>query len=313
MDLILASAGSVIDWLLGGDPSIRYQTLRDLRDDDDPALRARIARSGWAAQLLAARNADGTWGRGFYQPKWTSSHYTLLDLRNLCVVPDNAAIRDSIHRIALREKGKDGGVAAARTVSGSDVCVNGMFLNYACYFGEPEEHLRSVVDFILDQLMPDGGFNCQKNRSGARHSSMHSTLSVLEGILEYGRNDYRYRLAELNRAAASSREFLLIHRLFRSDHTGEVIRPDFLRLPYPPRWHYNILRALDHFRAADVPWDDRLSEALDVIASKRRADGRWPVNSPYPGDVHVEMEAAGGPSRWNTLIALRVLRRFLPD
>ncbi|WP_264938296.1 prenyltransferase/squalene oxidase repeat-containing protein [Sphingomonas caeni] len=293
-------------WLLGGDVSIQYQVRRDLLDEDDPLLRARIANQGWGARFLACRNPDGSWGRGFYQPKWTSSHYTLLDLKTLGIAPDHPVPRESVNRILAAQWFADGGIGPARSIGVSDVCVNGMFLNYASYFGAPEASLRRIVDFILAQWMEDGGFNCWRNRSGARHSSMDSTLSVLEGLHEYAANGYGYRREELERASAAGREFLLRHRLFRSERSGEVIRDDMLRLCFPPRWKFNILRALDYFRSA-AAWDDRMTEALAIVRSKCR-EGRWLLPAPHPGQVHFVMEQPGAPSRWNTLIALRVLR-----
>lgn len=300
----------ITEWLLEGDVSIQYQTHRDLLDSRRPDLQRRIATEGWGARFLRCRNTEGSWGRGFYQPKWTSSHYTLLDLKTLAVSPDNPLIRESIHRIANNQKGPDGGINPSGTIKESDVCINGMFLNYACFFGEPQEQLESVADYVIDQLMEDGGFNCQRNRSGARHSSLHSTLSVLEGISEYSRNGYAYRLEDLERAASVSREFILQHRFFRSDKTGDIIRKDMLRLSFPPRWKYNILRALDCFRQADAPWDDRMGDAMDVLIAKRRPDGRWPLQAAHPGQTHFSMEEQRSPSRWNTLMALRVLRTY---
>jgi hypothetical protein len=300
----------LIDWLLEGDPAIRFQTCRDLLGEERPELQRSITEEGWGAAFLSRRNPDGSWGRGFYQPKWTSSHYTLLDIRLLEPVPDHPVVRESIRGIVRRHKGKDGGIDPSITVGVSDVCVNGMFLNYACYFGEDETELRSVIDFLLSQRMADGGFNCESNRSGARHGSLHSTISVLEGIEEYRRAGYRYRIPELEDCAAASREFLLRHRLFKSDRTGEVIKPEFLKLFYPPRWKYTILRALDFFRRADCPRDDRMEDAFAVLLRKRRSDGRWRLQAPLPGQVHFSMEKPGQPSRWITLIALRVLRAY---
>ena len=138
-------------------------------------------------------------------------------------------------------------------------------------------------------------------------------MSVVEGIDEYVRSGYQYRVRELMDAMASSQEFILQHRLFRSDHTGEIIHKDLLRLAFPPRWKYNILRALDSFRGADLGRDPRMEDALSILHKKRRADGRWPVQSAYLGQVHFTMEKAGGPSRWNTLLALRVLDHFGPQ
>jgi hypothetical protein len=301
---------SLIPWLLDGDVAIQYQVQRDLLGQERPDLRARIAVEGWGAQFLAARQPAGHWGRGFYQPKWTSTHYTLLDLRHLCIAPDHALIRESIAYVLTHHKGADGGVNPARSIPQSDICICGMALNYACYFGAAPELLVSVVDFVLAEQMADGGFNCERNRFGARHSSLHSTISVLEGILEYGRQGYAYRAAELELAAAEAREFILQHRLYKSDRTGEIINPRFLLLSYPSRWFYDILRALDCFRDACVAHDPRMQDALDVLKAKRRKDGAWPLQAKHPGQTHFDMETPGQASRWNTLRALRVLRHF---
>ena len=267
----------IIVWLLEGDPAIQYQTRRDLLHEDPAALadlRNRITEEGWGRVFLERQQLDGHWGRWFYQPKWTSSHYTLLDLRNLCITssPEIMKALDLILETALSS---DGGVNPAKGIEQSDVCVNGMFLNYACYFGIGEGKLKTIIDFVLSQQLPDGGFNCRLNRSGAKHSSMHSTLSVLEGLHEYIAAGYAYRADELKKLESEGQQFLLRHRLYKSDHTGAIIHPSFLKLVYPPRWHYNILRALDYFQNAGYPYDERLQDALDVLKAKRLPDGRW--------------------------------------
>ncbi len=296
-----------IDWLLSGDPAVEYQVRRDLLGESRPAVQRRIATEGWGARFLTARNEDGSWGNGFYEPKWTSSHYTLLDLRLLELPRDNERARESAWKIAREYKGDDGGVNPPGTIKQSDVCINGMYLSYGCYFGVPQTDLASIVDFVISQHMDDGGFNCRRNRSGARHSSVHSTLSVLEGIAQYQEDGYTYRSGDLEQCAAAGRDFLLRHRLFKSDRTGKVIHPELLVFAFPPRWKYNVLRALDYFRRVAVPRDARMADALAVVTKKRRSDGRWPMQRAQAGSVHFVMEEARSPSRWNTLIALRVL------
>jgi len=300
----------IIDWLIEGDPAIQYQTHRDLLGQTRADLRARIAVEGWGARFLANRNPSGSWGRAFYQPKWTNSHYTLFDLKTLGIVPDHPPIRDSIRHIFADLKGADGGILCSLTSAPSDVCVNGMVLNYASYFGTPEEDLRSLVDFILTEHMADGGFNCLRNRSGARNSTLYDTLAVLEGIQEYADCGYRYRHDDLQQVARDGREFILLHRLYKSVRTRRIIRKDFLQLSFPPRWFYNILRSLDHFRAAGAPWDNRMADAFAILMSKRKRDGRWLLQAAHPGHVHFRMEEPRQPSRWNTLLALRVLKTY---
>jgi hypothetical protein len=300
----------IIDWLLEGDVALQYPVRRDLLGDDRPELRRRIATEGWGRRLRRARGENGHWGLSFYQPKWTSTHYTLLELRYLEVPSEQPEIRETIAMIVRNDKGVDGGINPSGTVNASDMCINGMFLNYAAWFGTDEAGLETVVDVTLSQRMPDGGFNCRLNRSGAVHSSLHTTISVAEGIQEYLKRGYTYRAEELRQAELTSREFMLQHRLFRSDHTGEVIDKRFLMLSYPSRWRYDILRALEYFRYAGVNYDERMQDALDVLGQKRRKDGRWPLQARHPGATHFDMEKAGQASRWNTLRALRVLSAY---
>ncbi len=141
---------------------------------------------------------------------------------------------------------------------------------------------------------------------------MNTTISVLEGLrlleLHCGIDGRALRAAQRR-----GREFLLVHRLFRSHRTGNIIRPEFTRFAFPPRWHYDILRALDHFQAADAPRDPRLAEAVDVVRSRGREDGRWPLEYSYKGKTYFQLERVGAPSRWNTLRALRVLKWWNPD
>ena len=300
-----------IEWLLKGDIAIQYQVNRDLLGNDDKDQQDKIATEGWGKKYLSRRNPDGHWGKKFYQPKWTSTHYTLLDLRNLNLPPGNEIVKESIGLVLNSGKATDGGIPLGpSTIVHSDVCVNGMFLNYASYFKTKQQRVISIIDCILNEIMPDGGFNCITTRDGARHSSLHSTVSVLEGLSEYLNSGYTYRITDVRRAIESAREFVLLHKLFLSDRTGKIIHKDFMRFPYPYRWRYDILRGLDYFRYAGRKWDERMSEAIDVILKKRNKNGTWNMFAPYPGQAHFVMEKTGAPSRWNTLRALRVLRHF---
>ncbi|NND79197.1 MAG: hypothetical protein HKN53_04805 [Maribacter sp.] len=301
----------ILEWLLKGDVSIQYQVYRDLLGTNRKDLQERIAYEGWGKQFLSKRKPNGNWGDRFYQPKWISTHYTLLDLRNLNLSPTHKLVKESIAQVLKTSKAEDGGIQLGPSTSHhSDVCVNGMFLNYASYFNTPEKELQSIVDSLLNEIMPDGGFNCRTTRSGASHSSLHSTISVLEGLWEFQKAGFTYKKDDISTAIKSAEEFMLIHRLFLSDRTGKIIRKDFLKLAYPSRWKYDILRALDYFQKAERKWDKRMDDAVTMILKKRNKEGTWNVQAAHPGKVHFTMEKAGKPSRWNTLRAIRVLRHF---
>jgi hypothetical protein len=304
----------ILDWLLEGDVSIQYQVWRDLLGFDNKKLQTKIAVEGWGKEFLSRRNANSHWGYSFYQPKWISTHYTLLDLRNLNLRADNKIVHETIELVLKTSRAGDGGIRlGASTSFYSDVCVNGMFLNYASYFKTHEKKLHTVVDSILNERMPDGGFNCRSTRSGAVHSSLHSSLSVLEGFTTFQKAGNTYRSDHIQHAINSAIEFILLHRLFLSDRTGKIISNDFLKFTYPCRWKYDILRALDYFQFAGVKWDSRMEPAINVLFSKRNKRGTWNMQAAHSGQVHFKMEEAGKPSRWNTLRALRILRHFKMD
>jgi len=298
---------AVLAWLLEGDPAIRWQALRDLALAGRVEVereRGQVEHSGWGARLLSLQAREGTWGSGLYNPKWTSTFYTLLLLRDFGLAPASAAAIKACSLLLERGLRPDGGVnygPAAR----SETCVTGMALSLACYFEQLGGRVDGIVGHLLEQQMSDGGWNCRRAR-GATHSSVHTTISVLEGLRLYELACTKQR-AKVRAAQERAREFLLVHRLFRSHRTGRIMKSEFTRLVFPPRWHYDILRALDHFRSVSASFDPRLEEAVEFLKSKRAADGRWPLEYAYRGESHFQLERVGAASRWNTLRALRVL------
>ena len=302
----------LIKWLLEGDVSIQYQTYRDLLNEEKPELRNRIETEGFGKMLLEKQKPDGHFGGGYYVYKWINTHYSLMELRRLNIKPPKSII-DICNEILITERTKDGGCTPnPQHWEFSDVCINGMLLHSFCYFGIEEEKLKDMVDMVLTQHLPDGGFNCFSNdkRYTVKHSSLHTSVSVLEGFNTYLNEGYTYREDEIKRVRKYIIEFILIHRLYKSDKTGEIINPNFIKLSYPPRYKYDILRALDAMREAGISYDPRMYDAFQVLKKKRRKDGTWPVQNKHAGKVHFDMEKIGGPSRWNTLRVLRVLKHF---
>jgi hypothetical protein len=305
-------ADQVIDWLLDGDPAIRWQAMRDLTGAAERVVereRRKIAREGWGARLLAEQDPEGTWAGGLYSPKWTSATYTMLLLRDFGLAPPNRQARKACKLLLDEGLQPDGGLnygTWGQWTRVSETCVTGMGLSILSYFKLADDRLDTIASHLLKQQMADGGWNCRSSR-GATHASVHTTISVLEGLRFY-ELQRGLRLRELRAAQRRGREFLLVHRLFRSHRTGEIIKPVFTRFSFPPRWHYDILRALDYFQAVNAPRDRRLAEAIGIVRDSRREDGRWDLQNSYKGKTYFELERLGAPSRWNTLRALRVLR-----
>lgn len=307
-----------IRWLLEGDPAIRWQVLQDVLGAAERTVereRQKVAREGWGVRLLARQDPEGTWAGGMssdgglYSPKWISTTYTMLLLRDFGLPATNRQARKACGLLLDGGLKRDGGINYgiwSRWTGTSETCVSGMVLSLLSYFKYDDDRLDTVADHLLGQQMPDGGWNCRRPY-GATHSSVHTTISVLEGLRFYELHCGR-KVRQIRAAQRRGREFLLVHRLFRSQHTGDIIKPIFLRFSFPPRWHYDILRALDYFQAVNAPRDQRLGEAIDIARSTQREDGRWTLQNRYRGKTYFELERLGAPSRWDTLRALRVLK-----
>lgn len=293
---------TVMAWLLEGDPAIRWQVRRDLTDEPESSWRLdrkRIASEGWGARLLGHQDAVGTWAGGLYGPKWTSTTYTLLLLYRLGLEGDHPAARAGVARLWEGARYFDGGLTAAVTIGLPEACITGMYVLLASHFGYRDPRVDDAVDWLLGQQLADGGWNCQSVRTGSRHGSFHTTVTALEAL------SLRPNMPS---STDRGREFLLRHELFKSHRSGEVVDRAMLRLSFPPRWRYDVLRALDHFRAVGAPVDARMTDALAEVEKRRRRDGTWPLQQRHAGRAWFEMETVGEPSRWNTLRALRVLR-----
>ena len=304
---------NILDWLLDSDPAIRWQVLRDLTDappETANAERSRVGAEGWGARLLALQGADGQWDGGTYFPTpfdnsepgqpWTATTYTLLLLRDFGLDPRSNEARDAVDRVRANSRWEEAG----QPFFDGEVepCINGMAVALGAYFGQD---VAGIVARLLDEQLEDGGWNCDADR-GSTRSSFGTTINVLEGLLEFGRATG----GTPDTAAARRRgeEYLLERGLLRRKSTGELVNPAWLQFSYPTRWHYDVLRGLDYFRDAGGPPDPRMAEALDLVRSKRQADGTWPLENSHPGRIHFLLEEGDGrPSRWNTLRALRVL------
>ena len=303
-----------IDWLLDSDPAIRWQAMRDLTDASPAAIaaeRARVPREGLAAEILARQRSDGSWRRAD-APVWLSTLFTFLLLRATGVDRAEPCVESAVARLeaGLRWDDKDGfwelrpaEFGGNRFFEGEEEpCINGGTLALGAYFGRPTE---SLARRLVGEQLDDGGWNCEAPTSA--RSSFHTTICVLEGLLEYERAVGS--APEIAAARRRGEEYLLERGLFRRRSTGEVVNPAFLELAFPPRYHYDILRALDYF--SNTHSDARVSDAMHLIESRRQLDGRWLLDRAYDEALALPFgESVGEPSRWNTLRALRVLRWY---
>ena len=295
---------SVIQWLLDSDPSIRWQVMRDLTDapaDEVAAERAKVATEGWGAQLLARQGADGRWGGVAWNRGWNSTMHVLMLLRDMGLDPASDQGRRAVGLVRDRVTWQGWVAYEGNPFFAGEVepCINGQVAAIGAYFGQD---VRGIVDRLLDEQLPDGGWNCEA-ANGSTRSSFNTTICVLEALLEH------------EQAHGASPE--VTRARLRGQSTGEVIERDrkggaaWTRFAFPTWWHYDVLQGLEYLRHAGVVPDERVAEAIDLVASKRDGDGRWPLETRHPGEMPIETDdGEGRPSRWITLRALRVLNWY---
>jgi hypothetical protein len=301
---------TVIDWLLGSDPAIRWQVMRDLTHepaDVVAAERSRVATEGWGARLLALQAPDGRWAGRPWSQEWTDTFHVLELLRRFGLDPESEQARRAIGLVREHATWRDPDFetpwADNRFFEGEvEPCINGNVVSTGAYFGVD---MTPLVDRLLGEQLPDGGWNCEVE-SGATVSSFGTTINVLEGLLEHERAiGGSGRVGEARRRGEA---YMLERRLFRRKSTGEVIDPSWLEFSFPTWYFYDVLRGLEYLRDADVQPDERIAEAIGVVEGNRDPDGRWPLQNVHEGESHFQMDdGEGRPSRWNTLRALRVL------
>ena len=295
----------LIPWLLEGDPAVRWQVLQDLAGApaaDVSAEQQRVAREGWGARLIGEQDDGGTWAGGLYLPKWTSTTYTLLLLHRLGLPADNPQAVLGCQRLWAGATYYDGGPSLWR--GPPDTCVAGMLVLLGSYFRYGEPRLDAAVSWLLREQLPDGGWNCQARRTGSHHGSFHTTITVLEALLAYRSSG---GTVDVQDASSGGEAFFLAHHLYRSHRSGAIANETFTRFPFPPQWHFDVLRGLEYFRASGAARDPRLEDAVERIREARNPDGRWKRPPPYPGRQWFTLEGPGA-SRITTLRCLSVLR-----
>ena len=317
----MTDSGSVIDWLLDSDPSIRWQVMLDLTDateSERTAERAKVETEGWGARLFSCQDEDGQWAGGAFLPAgfeprewqergqpWTATCFSLTQLRELGLDPSSDRAKRTVELIGANSRWEEGGQPYWE--GEVEECINGRTVADGAYFGVD---VSSIVDRLAGERLDDGGWNCER-ANGSVRSSFHSTINVLEGLLEYERATGG--TPESREARKSGEEYLLKRHLFRRLSSGEPADERFLQFLHPNRWRYDVLRALDYFRSSAMLTgadpDSRLGEAIDHLRSRRREDGAWALDWRPTGRVWFEVDdGPGKSSRWVTLRAMRVLR-----
>jgi hypothetical protein len=305
---------AAIEWLLASnEPAIRGMTRRDLLDEKDPSDLKRVTDGPIVRALLSGQQRDGSFGVHPYR-KWTGAHWRLVSLVELEAPPDDGRVGAALETVLDWIANPRSNGTSRRRADGvilSDASMEGNALAVACRLGRAADpRAVRLAKRLIEWQWPDGGWNCDPQATG-RRSSFHESHATMWGLFEYARAaGDRAARAAANRAA----ELFLSHRIFRAHGTGDPIHRSWLALHYPPYWHYDVLQALHLLTRMGRAKDERATDALDLLESRRLPDGRWRAGGYWwqrpgsPRAPEVVDWGRGEPSEMITLNSLRVLR-----
>jgi hypothetical protein len=337
---------SPVKWLLEkSDPSIRYFALRDLlaKPDDDEevaAAKTAIPESPIVKRILGRQNLLGYWEKpnSPYLPKYKSSYWTIMVLSRLgldrtdervakacefifrfqhdeggfsCKSPENASMDYEYRRRKGKTMPRKNEFVSSLVYESQVTCLTGNMVAALIRLGHEEDpRVNKAVQWLVKVQYKDGGWLCPYWKAHIRdkHACFMGTICPTEAFSEMSqKNLMKYTKETVAKAA----EFFLMHHLFKADHHNyRVINKSWLEFSYPWFAGYNILRGLDVLTKLGYLKDQRLRDATEVLLQKRQSNGAWLLENSPEGRMQVDIEKKGQPSKWITLIALRVLKRL---
>lgn len=286
-------------WLSDQDVSIQYLYEQLLNQQSNDELQRRIASEGYGKYLLSKQNPDGHWGKYYYQPKWTSTHYALLQLKDFRILPDNSVCREILFRMFEDCQLPEGGLNLAKSDIPSDVCVDGMILNYSSYFIPESENLKSLVLSILRKQKSDGGFTWLNQNEG----DPHSTICVLEGFYSFITNtDFVDLQSDIELAIQKALDYFYQHNLFLDEKK-------YLKLVYPFRYFYSVFRFLILAADLNVKVNETIIEALNLL-SKKEFGGFFKLEKEYKGQTFINFSEIGETEPFLTIYGKYIFDRL---
>jgi hypothetical protein len=323
--------GDPTDWLLEEDnPSVRYFALRDILDkkEDDPEVmkaRADIMAFGPVPAILNAQDPAGFWvdPRRFYTAKYNGTVWTLIILAEFGADSRDDRVRKACEFILDHSQDLESGgfsmATAVKTGGGrhSEVipCLTGnMFFSLIRlgYLNDPR--VQQGVDWMTRyQRFDDGdgdpqGWPYDKyEMCWGKHTCHMGVVKALKALAEI---PVERRSGEVKKTIEAGAEYLLVHHIYKQSHNlSRVSKPGWKKFGFPLMYQTDVLEILGILTSL-VYRDERMHEAIDLLVSKQDARGRWKLESTFNGRFQVDIEEIGKVSKWITLNALKVLKRY---
>jgi hypothetical protein len=318
-----------LSWLLeASNPSVRMFTLTDVLGKPNHAEEVKIARENIrdyapVLELKRVQAERGYWlpEESCYDPKFSATVWQLMVLAEMGV-QRNPWIESAVERVFQQHLMDDGSFD-------HEACFTGHMLRTLAVLGYGDDsRVQKALDWLPEQQLEDGGWNCDHPKYNPKHSSFMSTICPLWAYSELPRS----RLTRnLKRSLERGAEFLLQHRVYKSDRDWRPMElhrkrpgPDdplftpglITRFHFPMYYYYDALHGLRVLTGLGYGDDERISDAIHLMLSKKTPEGRWLLEGDWVRERNddrrrtlLTIEQLQEPSKWVTLNCYRVLSR----
>jgi hypothetical protein len=324
------------EWLLETDnPSVRYFSLRDLLEKPDMNSEVKeakqdIMRTGVVPAILEKQTNEGYWEEPerFYSAKYKGTVWQLMILAELGADGNDVRVRRACEFILSRSQDLEGGgfaySSSVKKGGGrhSEVvpCLTGNLVWSLIRLGYLKDaRLQRGIDWITNYQRFDdriaeaskgGPYDRLRTGCFSRHSCHMGAVKTLKALAEIPENK---QTTAVKKTIEKGAEYFLLHHVFKSSHNlDRVPKPGWLRFGFPLMYQTDALEILGILTKLGYK-EKRMQEAIDIVVSKQDTRGRWKLENTFNGRYQVNIEKKEGPSKWITLHALRVLKRYYTD
>lgn len=319
----------VLNWLLEkSNPSVRYQTQKLIQSLDENAPQVKESRnaimdSKLVKTILESQNPEGYWAteEDMYLPKYTATTHQLLILaeHGAARTPEIERAIEQVYRfqrnsghfltkLPKSEKGKN-------SIVKDGCCFDGNVLYYLTHFGYLDDpRTRKLLDFIYDYYdWENTGWKCRAYPiNPGKVFPVNCFMGRTKLLKAFSIIPETRRDPKMKEIIEREVEEILengVYRYLRNPDGSRKDKAGWKKFGYPLFYQADALEIMVTLSRLGIH-DERMQDSIDLILKTQQPDGRWLLKNTYNGKMHIDIEEKHMPSKWLTLRALYVLKKW---
>ena len=313
----------MVEWLLAGEPWVVYRALIDLLDKDEKdkavtTAEMAITEHPLVKKIFEGLNEDGYWGRPkdihTWWPRKDTTFWILPVLADFGLTVEDKKIARACEYVFTAQL-PSGGFGWDPPTKPGDCHSSIIIESLAKLDLLQDSRLQRAYQWLIKRQRLDGGFWCKDTGQigGPRErepSCAFSTMFVLGALAQ----NPKLRNSE---TAKKGVDFLFQcwenrGKIKYAGHDSQI-ETGWEKLKYPFT-DYKILKFLDVLSQFEYAKKRLLeTEMIDLLLSRRDEGGRYTPESIHEVWSDFDFGQKERPSRWITILALRIVKRIAPS